>query len=139
MKRFKTIEPLSNFRIIDECRKLKIENFKDCLMRDELQNISPSKNQCMIINIDCNPNVGTHWTSLFIRDGLCFYFDPFGVKPTLEVEDYCKQFHERYYSSYPIQNINEVICGHYCIYVIYKLNNKVDFEDILNELYNLKK
>jgi len=54
-------------------------------MRDELQNMSPSKNQCMIIIFDCIL-MWDSWTSLFIRDGLCFYFDPFGVKPTLEVE-----------------------------------------------------
>ena len=40
MKRFKTIEPLSNFQIINECKKLKIKSFKSVFTRDELKSIS---------------------------------------------------------------------------------------------------
>ena len=59
-------------QIINELKKLKIKSFKGVFMRDELKNISPSKNECMIINIDHSDNEGTHWTCLFIKDGVAF-------------------------------------------------------------------
>ena len=102
-------------------------------MRDELKGKKASRDECMVINIDHSSNEGTHWTCLFIKNGVSFYFDSFGFEPTLEVVDYCKQ--PRYYNSFPIQKMNEVICGHYCIYVLYRLSRGDDFYDVLDELY----
>ena len=102
-------------------------------MRDELQDKKAVSNECMIINIDDSSNEGTHWTCLFIKNGVSYYFDSYGFEPTLEVMQYCKE--PRYYSSFPIQKLNEVICGHYCIYVLYKLSLGCDFYDICDELY----
>jgi hypothetical protein len=102
-------------------------------MRDELKNKKAHSDECMGINIDHSNNEGTHWTCLFIKNGVSFYFDSYGFEPTLEVLEYCKE--PRYYSSYPIQKMNEVICGHYCIYVLYRLSNGVNFYDICDELY----
>ena len=102
-------------------------------MRDELKNKKALNSECMIINIDHSSNEGTHWTCLFIRNEVSFYFDSYGFEPTLEVIEYCKE--PRYYSSYPIQKMNEVICGHYCIYVLYRLSHGDNFYDICDELY----
>jgi hypothetical protein len=138
MKDFKQIEPLSNFQIIEKCKELKIKNFKGVFMRDELEK-PRSDNECMVINIDHSRNEGTHWTCLFIKNGISYYFDPYGFPPTLEVINYCKESltpSTRYYSSFSIQKMNEVICGHYCIYVLYRLsNNSGYFHDICYELY----
>jgi len=106
-------------------------------MRDELKNIEGSENECMIINTDHSSNEGTHWTCLFTKNGRSFYFDPYGILPTPEVEGYCKK--PRFYSSTSIQKPSEVVCGHYCIYVIYRLCNGDDFYDILDELYRYSK
>ena len=106
-------------------------------MRDELnKNRKSSKNECLILNIDHSKNDGTHWTSLFINDGIGYYFDSYGFQPPLEVIDYCKGF----YNTFQIQRENEVICGHYCIYMLYRLSNGHDFYEVLDELYryNLK-
>jgi hypothetical protein len=102
-------------------------------MRDELKSKKASNNECMVINIDHSSNEGTHWTCLFTKKGVSYYFDSYGFEPTLEVTEYSKE--PRYYSSYPIQKSNEVICGHYCIYVLYKLSQGDDFYDICDELY----
>jgi len=134
---FKQIEPLSNFQIIEKCKQLQIKNFKGVFMRDELnKNRTSTENECLILNIDHSNNNGTHWTCLFIRNGLSYHFDSFGFAPPVEVLKYCKG--ERYYNSFRIQQLNEVICGHYCIYVLYKLSNGYDFYDILDELVRLK-
>ena len=134
MKEFDKIEPLSNFQIIKKCEELKIKNFQGVFMRDELKNKKSTKNECMVINIDHSSNEGTHWTCLFIKNGVSYYFDSYGFEPTLEVVEYCKE--PRYYSSFPIQKITEVICGHYCIYVLYKLSIGKDFYDVCDELSN---
>jgi hypothetical protein len=82
----------------------------------------------MIIKTDHSSNGGTHWTSLCQKNGESFYFDPFGFSLPLEVKNYCEE--PRYYSSFPIQKMNEIICGHYSVYVLYRLNNGDDFYDI---------
>jgi hypothetical protein len=134
MKKFKTIEPLSNFEIIELCNKLKIKNFKGVFMRDELNYLrGATKNECMIINTDHSSNKGTHWTCLFTKNGSSVYFDSYGINPSLEVEKYCKK--PRIFNTFPIQKMNEVICGHYCIYVLYKLSNGYNFYSVLDELY----
>ena len=134
MKSFSKIEPLSNFEIIKKCEELKIKNFKGVFMRDELKGNS-SKNECLILNHDISENDGTHWTALFIRNGVSFYFDSFGFDPPLEVISYCSGS-DRYCSTTKIQNYDEVICGHYCIFMLYRLSNGSKFFDVLDELYN---
>jgi len=102
-------------------------------MRNEINNKLYSKNECFILNLDHSKNNGTHWTCLFTKNGESCYFDPFGIQPPLEIETYCKG--PRIYSSFQIQKPHEVICGHYCIYVLWRLSNGKDFYDILDELY----
>ena len=109
-------------------------------MRDELKNKKTLNDECMVINIDHSSKEGTHWTCLFIQNAVSSYFDSYGFEPTLEVIEYCKEPEgstrsTRYFSSYPIQKMNEVICGHYCIYVLYRLSKGDMFYDICDELY----
>ena len=105
-------------------------------MRDELTGKKVSRDECMVINIDHSSNEGTHWTCIFIKNGVSFYFDSYGFGPPLEVIKYCKKDQTiRCYSSFPIQKINEVICGHYCIYVLYRLSDGDSFYDVCDELY----
>ncbi len=134
LKTFRKIEALSNFEIIDKCKELKIKNFTGVFMRDELKNLNPSKNECLILNHDNSSSEGTHWTSLFIEKGVAIYFDSYGLDPPLEVIDYCKRLNG-YCSTFKIQEYNEVICGHYAIFVLYRLNNGYRFFDVLDELY----
>jgi hypothetical protein len=134
MTQFKNIDPLSNFQIIEKCIELKIKNFKGVFMRNELNKASRRGNECMVINTDHSLNEGTHWTCLFIRNGTSYYFDSYGFPPTLEVQQYCKK--PRYYNTFPIQKFNEVICGHYCIYVLCKMSNGANFYDVCYDLYH---
>ena len=70
--------------------ELKIKNFKGVFMRDELTSQKATSNECMIMNIDSSANEGTHWTCLFIKNGVSYYFDSYGFEPPLEVLSYCK-------------------------------------------------
>ena len=102
-------------------------------MRDELKNKKASSDECMVINIDHSRNVGTHWTCLSIKKGVSFYFDSYGFEPTLEVKEYCKE--PRYFNLYPIQKMNEVICGNFCIYILHRLSSGDQFYDVCDGLY----
>ena len=132
LKSFKTIKPLSNFNIVEKCKSLNIKNFKGVFMRDELKG-RVSNNESLILNIDDSTGDGTHWTCLYSKNGNCLYFDSYGFEPPKEVVKYCKG-KNRYYDSFKIQAPNEIICGHYCIYILYQLNNRLFF-DVINELY----
>lgn len=134
MKTFSKIEPLSNFQIINKCKELQIRNFKGVCMRDELHG-KAINNECLILNIDHSSNNGTHWVSLFIRDGVCYYFDSYGFEPPNEVIKYCDRIRQRRYNTFKIQKPGQVICGHFCIYVLLKLSHDVDFYNIMDELY----
>ena len=106
-------------------------------MRDELnKNRESTDDECLILNIDHSKNRGTHWTCLFIKNGVSYYFDSYGFAPPLEILDYCKG--ERYYNSFRIQKEYEIICGQYSLYVLLKLSNGFNFYDILDELVRLK-
>ena len=102
-------------------------------MRDELKGIKAGRDECMIINIDHSRNEGTHWTCLFINNGVGIYFDSFGNEPPSEVTAYCKE--PRFYSTFKIQKYGEVICGHYCLYVLHRLSNGDNFYEVCDELY----
>ena len=102
-------------------------------MRDELKQISCSAGS-LILNMDDSNGNGTHWTSLFISNNCSYYFDSFGLPPPNEVVNFCLT-KNRVYSSFKIQKPEEVICGHYCIYMLYKLSGGSKFYAILNELY----
>jgi hypothetical protein len=107
-------------------------------MRDELnKNRESTDDECLVLNLDHSNNDGTHWTCLFIKNEEMYYFDSYGYPPPLEVEDYYND-KERYYSSFKIQDYGEVICGHYCIYVLYNLSKGYTFKEILDELYKYK-
>ena len=123
---------MSNFQIEEICKELKIKQFRGVFMRDQLNKNIVTGNKCLVLNIDHSENPGTHWTCLLIENGLPYYFDSYGFAPPLEIIQYCESGD---YNSFPIQQPDEVICGHYCIYVLYKLSNGYKFYEILDELY----
>ena len=132
---FQPIKPLSNFDIIEKCKQLNIQNFKCVLARDELTGTA-SNNESLIFNLDDSKGPGNHWICIYNKNGKCLYFDSYGFVPPIEAENYCKG-KENYYNTFKIQASNEIICGHYCIYVLYQLNNGRLFSDVLNELYKI--
>jgi len=135
MNTFKTIKPLSNIDIISKCKELRVENFKGVFMRDELKGNVVNGDECLIMNIDESSNDGTHWTCLFIKNKVCYYFDSYGFPPPIEADQYCEKFTDRYYNTFKIQRPDQVICGHYCIYVLDQLRKGFKFYDVLDELY----
>jgi hypothetical protein len=100
-------------------------------MRDELKG-KASQNESLVLNLDDFVGPGTHWVCLFIKNGEKIYFDSFGLKPPLELQEYCGT--PIRYQSHQLQNYNQIICGHYCIYVLFRLSNGDSFKDIYLDL-----
>jgi len=44
----------------------------------------------------------------------------------------------RLYSTFPLQKLHEVICGHLCIFMLYRLGNGDDFSTVLDTLYDYR-
>jgi len=112
------------------CKKFKLKNFSGVFMRNEVKS-SATNNECFVMNIDHSSNDGTHWTCLYVKNRVCYYFDSYGIAPPEEIIRYCDGF-ERYYNSFKIQKVGEVICGHYCIYMLHMLDTGIDFYDALS-------
>ena len=82
-----------------------------------------------IMNLDVSSGSGTHWTCWFKHPKgakgrkhpkpVCYYFDSFGLSPPVEFENYMNC--DIYHSTYQIQKLGDVICGHLCIVVLYML------------------
>lgn len=105
--------------------------FKGVFMRDGLKGKS-SQNESLVLNLDDSIGPGTHWVCLFIKNGVNIYFDSFGLKPPLELQKYCDK--PIVYQSHQLQSNNQVICGHYCIYVLFRLSKGDSFKDIYLDL-----
>ena len=106
-------------------------------MRDTLPS-KCRKEECGILNLDSVKGPGTHWTCWYKNSNkICYYFDSFGLTSPSEFDDYVKC--DIKYSTYRIQNIDDIICGHLCLCILYELcySNK-DFHSIVLTFFSLK-
>ena len=131
-------KPLSNFELEKAVKKLNINHFRGCFLRDQLPS-KPHQLECGIINLDDfadNPpgNNGSHWCAWFIKNNENYYFDSFGLKPPLELIDYLgNNLDEINFNSFQFQKPGTVICGHLCLYILSQYQ-KLPFEQILSNL-----
>ena len=124
--------PLSNFQLLDAEKKLKIKNFRGVFVRDELPK-KPRKVECGILNLCDSQGSGTHWTAWIKNGNKKLYFDSYGLAPPVELVEYLKD--PVYYNSERVQPDGAVICGHLCLYVLKKLSDGCNFQDVINNLY----
>ena len=100
-------------------------------MRDDL----PSKinsNECGVVNLDSKNSTGTHWVAYFKKANKCIYFDSFGLPAPLEIERYLGRPYMS--QTFQLQDANDVICGHLCVFVLLALDLGVDFKTIILSL-----
>ena len=124
--------PLSNFQVIDAAKKLKIRNFRGVYLRDELPK-KPRRNECGIMNLDDSSGDGTHYIAWFKKGNQKYYFDGYGIQPAIEMINYLKQ--PIYYNTERIQPDNTVVCGHLGVFVLKKLDEGYNFQDVINSLF----
>lgn len=124
---------LSNFDIENIARDYNIPNFKGVFMRDTLPR-KPETRECLVLNWDLNKNTGTHWSCIYINpehpdDRI--YFDSYGFDAPTEVHSYLQHYK---WNTFQLQNYNDYICGHLCMYVLILLSHGLRFADIIFSL-----
>jgi len=128
------LKPLSNFDIINICKKLKIPLI-NVVSKDELYNI-PRINGFYVVNLqNSNDGNGTHWTCLLKRNDVSLYFDSYGFICPISVIDFLKPSIISYNIN-DIQHLNSILCGYFCIGIMkYLLPYVNDTKKLLNK-YN---
>jgi len=125
-------EALSNFQLIDAVKKLDIKHFRGVFLRDQLPKKSNAV-ECGILNTgDSNTN-GYHWMCWYRNGDDKFCFDSYALPPPVELVKYLKR--SVYYNSERIQYGDTVFCGHLCLYVLKKLCNGENFQEVVNGLW----
>jgi len=124
--------PLTNLRLVDAAKKIKIRNFRGTFLRDELPK-RPRTNECGILNLDDSSGKGTHWVAWMKNRDDKFYFDGYGLPPPTELLKYLRR--PVYYNSERIQPDNETFCGHLCLYVLKAIDDGREFQEVINDLH----
>ena len=122
--------PLSNFDLLKWVEFLKIKNFKGIFSRDSKDHLH--KTGSCIINLDDEVGNGTHWVATDIKGKNVFYFDSFAQPPPIEFVHYAKRIGKEIFfnSGHPIQELQSVRCGYYCLYFLNEIRKK-SFYDVL--------
>ena len=123
--------PLSNFDLLKWVEFLKIKNFKGIFSRDSKDHLH--KTGSCIINLDDKIGNGTHWVATDIKGKNVFYFDSFSMPPPIEFVSYAKRIGKQiiFNSGHPIQELQSVRCGYYCLYFLNEIRKK-SFYDVLS-------
>ena len=125
-------KPLSNFKLEDAAKRLKIPSFRGVFLLDTITK-KPNKEECGIVNFDKSGGPGTHWVAWYKNGKTKIYFDSNGVQPLIEVIRYLgKLIH---YNTVQVQPVGQVFFGHLCLYVLKELNVGHEFQNILNKLF----
>lgn len=125
---------LSQYDLMELIQIYRIVSLRGIFMRNDLPR-QPWRTECGILNLDVLKGRGTHWTCWYMSDGVCFYFDSFGLCPPVEFYDYIQC--DCYHSTYQVQTLGDVICGHLSILMLYLLTVcRMDFHEACLTIVN---
>lgn len=125
-------KPLTNVELESAAKKMKILNFRGVYSRDSLPD-KPRQKESGILNLDHAFGRGTHWTAWYKVNDQKHYFDSFGLHPPLELVKYLGP--GIMYNTEKVQRPETVICGHLCLYVLKKLSQGKNPQDVIDTLY----
>ena len=122
----------TNYELIDMANALRIPNFH-CCMCDELNNIEVNKPLNIICNIQTSNQTGSHWTLAYISDEEKIFYCPFGSNIPIEIKNFLLHIDDMpiLTSDIQIQPFDSDECGLYCLLILYLINCKHRFEDIV--------
>jgi hypothetical protein len=134
---------LTNFEIIDLAKKLNINLVTIC-SKDELIKIAPKVGGYIINLENIKRGHGTHWTSFILyqtpdQGYNSLYFDSYGMRPPIEIENYIKQISKNKqipYNTRQIQKIETSECGWYCLSFLYNMQYKRLSDNIIDDYNN---
>ena len=123
----------TNIELIELAKCLSISNF-NCICKDEFKSILKQGHTNIIVNLnDTDKYVNGHWCLCFIDNEQKIYYSSYGDPIPIEVKQYMMEVDDRLilFSNFQIQDFNEDTCGLYCIVILFLLNDKIKFEDII--------
>ena len=123
---------ISNVKIENYVKILKIRNFRGCFMRDELKNLKSDNIECGVLNLNLSNEPGSHWTCWFKVNNNKYYFNSFGLPPPNELIHYLGS--PILYSTFQLQAITDQNCGKWCLVILKYLNEGRDYIDLILSL-----
>jgi len=124
---------LSNFDILNICKKLNIPLIRIC-MKDEITEYDLRHNGFFIINLQNHDQQGTHWVGFYKQNRNIYYFDSFGgYIPQNEINLFKKDHDNIYYSKAQIQDFKSVLCGFFVIgfFLFLKINSGNPYNNMI--------
>ena len=126
----------------DIISKMKLQTpFRGVFMRNELKDIEPLENECLILNlndttvtVEENTKTG-HWCALFKDGPYKYWFCSYGSPIPTEVVKYLGM--PILYHNFVIQSFNSAICGEMCCLFIYFMDNNLSYFDAVLELLEM--
>ena len=125
-------EPLSNFQLFEAAGRLNLKNFRGVFVRDQLPKRCQAV-ECGIVNTGDSESKGYHWIAWYKDKNKKISFDSYAMPPPVELVKYLKD--PVYYNSERLQYGDTVFCGHLCLFVLKKLCDGMQFQDIINTLW----
>lgn len=114
--------PLNENELRKYAIRLKIKNFRNVFMRDDLPS-KPHRHECAIVNLDSINGPGTHWVAYCKKRDSVYYYDSFGdLPPPTELINYLGSKSTIYYNYLKYQNYNSFICGQLCLTFLHHFN-----------------
>lgn len=90
----------------------------------------------VILNTDTIQGKGEHWCVAFFPNSKeCEYFDSFGDSPELYSFSSKIVAEKIRYNRKQVQGINQLTCGHHCIYFSVLRCRNIPFQDIVEKYY----
>lgn len=123
---------LSNVDIEKYVKILNIKNFRGCYMRNELIKLKTKNIECGVLNLNLSSEHGSHWTCWFKMNNNKYYFNSFGLPPPKELIDYLSS--PILFSTFQLQRLNDQNCGKWCLLILKKLNEGVEYCDVILSL-----
>ena len=123
---------MSNFKLEDAAKMLKIPSFRGVFLLDTLPE-KLYKKECGIVNFDKSGGPGTHWVAWYKNGRTKNYSNNYGVQPPIEVVEYLGS--PICYNINQLQPVGQVFCGHLCLYVLKELGASHKFQNVLNNLF----
>lgn len=95
----------------------------------------------LVVNTDSSDKNGTHWLAIVVQKGVCHYFDSFGGLPRVKhIRKFCEQFKSCLFNRMKHQQIQEITCGAYCVYVVNEmLRNNKSFRSVVSAFHRIKR
>ena len=126
----------TNVYLENEAKRLKFKNFRGVKFKDELLKIKPLDQECGILGSKNHTQDNMHWTAWFKNKDKKYYFDSFGLDPTIEIIKYLQS--PILISTFQIQHYDENDCGQWCLYILDRLNKGEDFINVILNNINKK-